>query len=559
MRKKLFALLLVFVLVFSLAACNKDAASNNSGEQNSSNTSSNNTSNTSSNDTSNNDTSNNNSNSSSSNAPGGASQPDNSAPAASGNPVEISAAFKWMPNGLDPISEDSGYNRAICYHIYDRLVFFDYLDNSMSPCVARSWKKIDGVTWEFEINLDDYVFQNGDKLSMDDVVFSILRIKDIPKTADTGSKIDSVTYNGNILTLKFTEENNTLLSMVLSVAIIVNKAYVEAGGDNAVYTQPIGTGPYKVSEFIPGSTVVIETWGGYLLPKPQIDKISFILSPEDAARYIAVETGQVQYSAWFTPFEMDLAEKNDNLSTYYGESRRFGSICFNCERAPFDNVNVRRALAFAVDRDASSMLQGGARPPMRGVVFNGYSLYREPASLPEYDLAKAKSLLEAEGYNESNPLHFEILTYAPADPYIELYQSVLRSIGVIMDINPIEISTMMALEGAGDFDVEWITPSNRGNNMLVDLERVDYNFAGSRNTCFYYNERVQEIIARMRVTDDQQELNTLNTELNEILGEEVPMIAVTGTENLAAMDKRLSGVTISPEVIYDFRNAVFSD
>ena len=557
MSKKLFALLLVFVLVLSLAACNKDVApSYPSASDNSGNSSNNGSGDSSSNSSSNNSSSTN--SGSNNNSPGGAAQPDNSAPAASGKPVEISAAFKWFPNSLDPISEDSGYNRAICYHIYDRLVFFDELDNSMSPSIAKSWKQIDSKTWEIEINLDDYVFQNGDKLTMDDIVFSILRIRDIPKSADTGKQIDSVTYSGNVLTLKFTEENNSLLPMVMAITVIVDKAYIEAGGDDAIYSMPIGTGPYKVTEFIPGATIVMETWDGYLLPKPQIDKITIIVSMEDAARYVAVETGQVQYTAWLTPFEMALAEKDDNISTYYAESRRTATINFNCERPPFDNVNVRRALAYAVDRDAFSSLQGGGRPSIRGVLFAGYDLFVEPSTLPEFDLAKAKELLAAEGYDESNPLSFEMMCYAPADPGLELYQSVLKSIGVNMEINALDVNLMMSLEAAGDFDVNWATPSNRGNNPLTDLDRFDYNFLGVRNTSRYHNERVQDIIDKMRRTTDQQELKALSVEINEIIGEEVPMIPLFTYQSLAAMDKKLSGATISGDVIYNFRNATYS-
>ena len=523
MKKRLFAILLAFSLALCLAACASSTPSNDPSTSPST------------------------------------SGPSNSGPETSDKPVEISVAFKWMASGLDSCELDSGYVRSVCYHIFDRLVVFDDMDNSMSPGIAKSWKQIDNLTWEFDINLVDYVFQNGDKLTMDDIIYSIERLKDIPRSADTGAKVENVTYKDSTLSIKFTEENNSLMTMVLSTAIIVNKAHIEAGGDDARLLKPIGTGPYKVTDFVPATSLVLETWDGYLLPKPQIDKITFIISPEDAARYIAVETGQVQYSAWFTPFEMNLAEANDKLSTYYGESRRFHCLTFNCEKAPFDNVNVRKALSYAIDRDSLSALQGGGRPPWRGVLFAGYPMYVEPANLPEFDLQKAKDLLAAEGYSESNSLKFSMLTYAPADPALELYQSVLKSIGVNMEINEVEVSMQNVLRAAGDFEVEWWTPSNRGNHWLVDLERFDDNYFGSRNTSRYSNARVQEIVKRMRVTTDQKELDELNAEINKILADELPMVAVIDETNMAAFDKRLTGVTLSPDTCYNFRNAVFAE
>ena len=534
MKRNLIVLLLALVMIFTLVACGPKTPADQ-------------TPNTSP-------------NPSASSTPSTSTNPGASVtPPSSTEPVEISVAFKYFPNGLDPLSEDSGFNRAICYHIYDRLVTFDDVDNSMSPSIAKSWKQLDGMTWELEINLDDYVFQNGDKLSMDDIVFSIERLKDIPKTADTGNRIESVTYKGNILTIKFKEENNTLMPMVFGITIIANKAYIEANGDEALFAKPIGTGPYQVAEFIPGATVVLETWDGYTLPKPQIDKITIIVAAEDAARYMALETGQVHYTAWLTPFEINLAEKDANLSTYAADSRRIGTINFNCEKAPFNNVNLRRALAYAVDRDAFSVLQGGGRPVVKAALFAGYDLFTESSNLPNFDLEKAKELLAAEGYSTSNPLRFSMMSYAPIDPGLELLQSTLKGIGVEMTIDALDIAVMMAREAAGDFDANWATPSNRGNNPLTDLDRVDIAFIGQRNTARYLNDRVQEIVARMRVTTDQNEMKQLAVEVNDIIGEEVPMVPVISYQSLAAMDKRLSGVTISGEVIYNFRNAVFAD
>ena len=107
-----------------------------------------------------------------------------------------------------------------------------------------------------------------------------------------------------------------MLSRVLTTCVVVNKAYVEANGDDAVYMNPIGTGPYKITSFIPGTATAVEVWDGYPFAKPQIDKITFIGITETSARYIAVETGQAQFTGQLTPFEMGLAEADDNLATF---------------------------------------------------------------------------------------------------------------------------------------------------------------------------------------------------------------------------------------------------
>ena len=188
-------------------------------------------------------------------------------------PVEISAAFSTLPNGLDCLSEDVIPNLTIGNDLYDHLMW-RASDNTATPAIAKTQKQVDATTWQFEINLD-YVFQNGDKLTMDDVVFSLTRLRDIPKSADIGKLIDSVTSAGNILTVKVNQADNTIIPRIIDKTIIVNKAYITKGGDDAIYKNPIGTGPYKVTKFVPGATVVLETWSGYPFQKPQITKITY--------------------------------------------------------------------------------------------------------------------------------------------------------------------------------------------------------------------------------------------------------------------------------------------
>jgi peptide/nickel transport system substrate-binding protein len=473
-------------------------------------------------------------------------------------PVEITAGLYLMPNGLDPLSEDSVTNYNIIYHVYDRLVAFDPESNEWIPAVAKSWERVDDVTWKFEINMD-YKFSNGDALTMDDVVYSLLRIKDVPKSSETGNMIKDVTYEGNTLTVTCISADITIPARILSTAVIVDKAYIESVGDDALYKSPIGTGPYVVTEFTPGASVTLEVWNDYPFEKPSIDKINIIAIAETASRYIALETGQVQFANNFTPFETEMVSANDSLVELAGQSRLVLCMIFNCERPPFDNVNVRRALISALDIDGFCTLEGG-RLPIRSVLFAGYDdLFAVSKNLPEYNLETAKAMLEAEGYNASNPLKVTVLVNSSGDPGLEMYQSALQSIGVDMSINISEFSVYLAAEGSGDFDMLFTPQMNRNNHAILDLDRFDYNMIGTRDLARYYNDRVQELVEAMRFESDQQKLKEMSIEINDIIGQEVPMSGVYLMESLCAMDKRLSGVVVDRNRIIDFRYATFAE
>lgn len=469
---------------------------------------------------------------------------------------EISVAFYQFPNSLDPLSEDLIANFSIVYHVYDRLVRFDPESNEWLPGIAKSWERIDGSTWQFEINLD-YVFSNGDPLTMDDIVYSILRLKDVPKQAESGSMIEDVSYEGTTLTLKGVNADNTMATRVLSAAVIVNKNYLENGGDEALYMKPIGTGPYVVTEFTPGSSATIELRDDYPFEKPAIDKINFMYIAETASRYAALETGQIQFANQFTPFELAMAEDDPNLMTTSGKSRLVYTIMFN-NRDIFSNKNLRLAMVYAFDRDSFCALNGG-RIPNKSTLFNGYDeLYYESDKLPEYDIEKAKELLAAEGYGPDNPLKVEVLINSTGDPGIEMYQSALKTIGVDLTINIAEFSVYLAAEGAGDFDLVYTPIMNRGNTPLTDLDRYDNTMFGSRNISLYTTEEVQQIIETMRFEEDEAKLKEMAIQLSDIVAEDVPMIAVYQLEAHCAYDKNLEGVTIDRNRIILFHDATYN-
>jgi len=526
-KRKLFAILLVLALVLSLAACNKKADPGTTSPANPS-------------------------------APTNSASPSSPAsPAAPGKKVEITAALGTIANGLDPVSEDTNLTMSVCYHIYDKLFELDPATYDRIPGVAKAWNEIDAMTWTFEIDLN-IKFQNGDPLTMDDVVYSFTRLLDIPKSADTGKQV-SLSYEGNVLTMKASAMNAAIIPRAVAMAPIVNKAYIEAGGNDAVYLKPIGTGPYKVTEFTPGTSLTIETWDGYIYKKPQIDIIHFVLIPEAANRLIAVESGQIQYGALVTKMEFAVAEKNPNLGTINGVSNRVATFGFNNEKEPFNKINVRRGIIHALDRDSFVALQGG-RPPIKGVLFPGFTkYYSDPPGLPEYNMAKAKQLLEAEGISPANPLDV-VLLYFPqnADPGLEMFKASLQNLGVNLILDQVEFSVYLSREGPGDFDMFFTAFPNRGCHPLTDLDRYDPAFLGMRNVVRYHNDEYLELANKVRASTNLDEQLRLIAKINEILGYEVPQVAVFLTPILCVMDKNLTGVTVRADLIQSFRNATYT-
>ena len=471
---------------------------------------------------------------------------------------EITVALYMLANSMEPLSEDLAALKSIVYHVYDRLVNFKPDTIEWFPGIAKSWRQVDDRTIEFEINMD-YKFSNGDPITMEDIIFSLNYLKEVPKHATTGNLIESLTYDGNLLTFRGVSADNTLHHKVLATAVIFNKKYIETGGDEALYSKPIGTGPYVVTEFTPGATCTLSTWDAYPFAKPDIDIINYILIFETTPRYIALENGEIQFTHNLNPSEIELANANPNLSTLLGTSYLIQCLLFNNERPPFDNVNVRRALTHAFDRDGFNSLQGG-RINARSLLFLGADDFVTISpNYPTYDLDKAKEMLAAEGYDASNPLSFTLTCNTDNDPGLEMYQSALRQIGVEMLFNIVEFSVWIATEQSGDFEMGYTPQPNMGNHPLTDVDRWDVNLMGVRNTTRYFNPAAQAIVDQFRfIPTSDARLKQLGKELTDIVSYDVPMIPIFIMEERCAMDSRLTGVIANNRII-DFREARWAD
>ena len=466
----------------------------------------------------------------------------------------ITIALDAVPNELHPLTNDIASCLTCVNHIFDKLVDFDQEFNWV-PAIATSWEQLDDYTWNFTIDLDAK-FQNGDPLTMDDVVYSLELIASTPKTADAGRYIESVSYEGNVLTLKVSDNNAAVIPRILSLSYILNKAYIEKNGDAGLYTAPMGTGPYKVAEFVPGNTLVMETWEGYYKEKPQIGKISVIGISEAASLYIAVETGKAQYAGFVSALETGLAEGNKNLYVQTDSSNIVRDINLNCEKGPFTDVRVRRAIAHALDRDSWCSLNGGHQPT-KSMLANTFAYYHESDNLPEYDLEKARALLAEAGYNESNPLSFELITYKD-DSGVEILQSDLKSIGVNMTVTLLEFSVYLSREGAGDFDACFCGQDTTAGTAIQDCERFDYTFAGTRDVSFYSSAEADALIKTIRTTMDENERTRAFTELSDLIAYDCPMIPVYLDTLHSVMVKELTGVTVRSDNVISFRNAVYT-
>lgn len=184
-----------------------------------------------------------------------AAETESAAPSASA----ITVVLSDVGNNMDPSVANAINTFTIMSHVYDNLLNCN-LDFSLQPGVIASWEQPDELTYELTVG-DGFMFQNGEPLEVEDVVYSLTRLENVSQAADLYAQIDSVSAEGNVVTIVLKEANSGFIRDLVEVPVL-NKSYCEEVGD-AYANAPIGTGPYVMSEFVPGEKAVLTAWADY--------------------------------------------------------------------------------------------------------------------------------------------------------------------------------------------------------------------------------------------------------------------------------------------------------
>ncbi len=349
---------------------------------------------------------------------------------------------------LDTI-KTAWYSDALIY-IHDRLVSRDY-DFGYQPGLAEKWDTSeDGLTWRFYL-VKNAKFHNGDPVTAEDVKWTFDTILD----PDTGSpfrgdlaaidRVEIVDEHTVDIILKYPFPN--LLFVISNTAGGIHPANAyETYGDDYGTKVVIGSGPYKLVEWIQGDKIVLEKneeydWNPDWMEHqgaPLIDKLVFRTVPDENTRMMEVEVGGIHLLRDVPTTYVDKFEENDDLIVHRGPSTRLGYLAYATDKEPFNNVLVRRAINHAINRDeiVEYVLRGiggpayGYLPPL---LKDEYLEETEDLAY-RYDPEKAKELLEEAGYPNGFKAVLSSDNSTLNSRMAEVYQNMLKEVGIDTEI-----------------------------------------------------------------------------------------------------------------------------
>lgn len=460
--------------------------------------------------------------------------------------VKDTLVFSQISEGktLDPQDTTEQYSQRIITVLYDRLVEIDEMTGKIVPGLAKSWEQLDENTVLFHLH-EGVKFHNGEKLTAEDVKYSIERAKSLPKVAYLYALIDRVEVIDDNTVKVHTKEAFAPLLAHLShkTASIVSKKYLEEKGAEGFHN-PVGTGPYKYKDWKVGDRITLEANDEYFGIKPSIKYVVVRAIPEENSSVIGLETGEIDMTADLNAESRRLVMDNPDLVYMEQSGISVNYVGLNTEKGILKDRDVRRAIAMGINRDAiiDSILLGSVEKA-NSFIAPGVFGYSPESKTEEYNPEAARKIIESKGLVGAN------LTLGVSNSPIrmqmsEIIQAQLKDIGLDVRVESLEWGAFLTATGRGDLDMfsmGWGPSTYDGDyGYYPNFHSTQLGSSGNRSQ--YVNPEMDRLLDEAKKEINIEKRKELYKEVADLIYTDVPVIPMYYTNNVVASTKEVGGM-----------------
>lgn len=448
---------------------------------------------------------------------------------------------------LDPAGQQDTTSGVLMKHAYSTLLDVDN-EGKVVPDLAESYEMKSDTEYVFKLR-EDACFWDGTPVTAQDVKFSLDRAKGMPKTKSNTSKIEEVTVNGDHeVTIKLTELYAAFKTIVTqhNLSILSEKAVTEAGDSYGDVDNLLGSGPFKVTEWVPNDHYTLVRNDNYWGEMPIATSITCRVIPEGSARTIALEAGEIDVVWSVDPTDCANVESNPDVKLLSQPSTGIDYVGMNTQKEKFSDKRVRQAINYALDKQTfvDTIIEG------RGLVANSYINAAIPGWTDEveaypYDPEKAKELLAEAGY----PDGFECSIFVNGDlrtRSAQILQAQLADVGIKVDISTYEWGALLDTLNAGEHEMFLLGWSNTSFDPDGSTYQLFYsgNHGATGNRAFFSKDKVDELILSAQRESEESKRMELYKELQFVLHDESPWCPLYYKENNVGVRADLKGFTL---------------
>jgi ABC-type transport system substrate-binding protein len=450
----------------------------------------------------------------------------------------LRVAFEADITGGDPyrsVGIQAGY---VHDNLYNTLVSIDERLNIV-PDLAESWEiQEGGRVYTFHLHRG-VRFHDGTPCDAEAVTWNLAHVMDPESKAQQARFFDLVdgveVLDRHTLRVSLKYPSSVLLPSLAihgsgGLRLISPTAYQRWGKDFALH--PVGTGPFRLSEWEQNRRIVLERNADYFKPGlPRLERVELQIMKDGVTRVAALRAREVEFVNWVPREHAKRLEQDPHIRVWREPETTGVFLVPTLSRPPWDDLRVRRAvLGYGLDREAmaKAALLGYGRP-LVSLVAHGLRGHVGLLEMYPYDPGKARALLKEAGFDDQRPLRYGLITHA-ADPVLPTIATIMKTqlekIGVHLSVEVLDRPVFLKRHLSYD----------RDQTLVIAYPRPDlYSFAyvlevGSLNVPNHRDLHVNALFDRMRRALSLEEQDRISVELQRYLAEQMlvsGLVAIT--------------------------------
>lgn len=478
----------------------------------------------------------------------------------------------------DPISFNTLLNywyRSCTYqvNVYDRLITYDAGWN-LAPQLAAWWEVYDdSMTHIFHLRTD-VTWHDGEPFTSADVKWHFENVANgwpapVLSTPKFANLVSIETPDDYTVIFKYSESTLLNIYAYTQSGVLVLPKHIYEGDTadefkaNPANWAPIGTGPFKVTEYEKEQYIIMEANEDYFGGRPYLDKLQWMVMPERETVVLAIQNGEIDFWLGMQGVDYEIFSKNENLNIEFIPATRIVGFQFNNRPGAIEmfpwlaDKNVRIAMAHAIDMDAilDEVYYKLAFPNHNIPSIAFPEMYNDDVheNYPKYDPALAEKLLDAAGYPKGSDGTRFSFTYLGGGDIGELMKYFWGEVGIDIKLFEVEYATSVSKYMKGgwpdDFPVGAI-----GTGVGPDAD-LRLNFHGDReignmNSIYYDNEKVSELVMEIMRTTDKTARTKMILEFQDIIFEDFQHVIMLSDSRRWVWNNEFAGYEDHPKPVY---------
>ncbi len=495
------------------------------------------------------------------------------------------------PENFTPSINTTGTSFDAARPVYNKLVEFAPGTTTAGPALAESYDvSADGLTITFKLR-KGVKFHSGvngftptRELNADDVIWSFGRMwkADHPYAKVSAGSYDyfndmsmpdllaSIEKGGDDLTvvIKLNKPNAPIIAnLAMDFATIHSAEYADylmKKGTPEQFDQiPVGTGAFSFVAYQKDAVIRFKANADYFGGKPKIDDLIYAITPDATARYAKLKADECQVMIAPNPADLEAMGKEANINLMSQAGLNIGYMAMNAQKPPFDKVEVRQAIAMAIDRGAilKEIYQGAGQQAKNPIPPTMWSYDESTVDIP-YDPAKAAEMLKAAGVTNLQTDLWWMPVQRPYNPnakrMAEMVQADLAKVGITATLVSYEWGEYRKRLQAGEHQMGflgWTGDNGDPDNFLAVL--LGCNKEGKpavQNIPKWCDATFQAAIVKAAEVTDQAERTKLYQEAQKIVAAQTPWLNIAHSTVFEPISKKVIGYKISPFGTHEFQN-----